>query len=99
MSEEQVRKALEVLPGWTLVEGGIQKEFRFSSYLKGLEFASSMGRISEKQDHHPDMLVRWRRVKLSWYTHSIKGLSKNDFIMAAKAEVEYSKSLEVSKSS
>ena len=69
----------------------IEKEFRFDSYLKGLEFAYDVGKIAEAQDHHPDILIRWRRVKLSLSTHSVKGLSENDFIMAAKSELEYSK--------
>ena len=49
------------------------------------------GRIAELEDHHPDMLVGWRRVTVILSTHAIKGLSVNDFIMAAKSELEYSK--------
>ncbi len=82
---------LVTIPGWKLFDGAIEKEFRFKSYLAGLEFASTIGSVAEEQDHHPEMLVRWRRVKLVFTTHAIKGLSMNDFIMAAKSELEYRK--------
>ncbi len=91
MGREDAEKALRELPGWTLVGDSIEKEFRFKSYLAGLDFAYSVGRIAEEQDHHPDILVKWRRVKLTLSTHSIKGLSQNDFIIAAKSELEYRK--------
>jgi len=91
LTVEEAKEVLRVFPGWILRDGAIEKEFRFRSYLAGLEFSRSVGLIAEEQDHHPDMLVGWRRVKLTFSTHSIKGLSANDFIMAAKSELEYSK--------
>jgi 4a-hydroxytetrahydrobiopterin dehydratase len=84
-------RTLEDLPGWVLGTGSIEKEFRFKSYLAGLQFAYSIGKIAEQENHHPDMLVGWRRVRLTFSTHSIKGLSQNDFIMAARSELEYSR--------
>jgi len=84
-------RALEDLPGWVLGTGRIEKEFHFKSYLAGLKFAYSIGKIAEEQNHHPDMLIGWRRVRLTFSTHAIKGLSQNDFIMAARSELEYSK--------
>jgi 4a-hydroxytetrahydrobiopterin dehydratase len=84
-------RTLEDLPGWVLGTGRLEKEFRFKSYLAGLQFAYSIGKIAEEEDHHPDMLVGWGRVRLTFSTHSIKGLSQNDFIMAARSELEYSR--------
>ncbi len=89
LTAEQSKEALKDLPDWNLKSGSIEKEFRFKSYLAGLEFAYAIGKIAEEQDHHPDMAVRWRRVKLVFSTHSIGGLSQNDFIMAAKSELNY----------
>jgi len=80
------------LPGWNLVDGSIEKEFRFTSYLDGLAFANEIGKIAEEQDHHPDIVIKWRRVKLTLSTHSVKGLSENDFIVAAKSELKYRES-------
>ena len=88
---EEATKRLKDLPGWVLQSASIQKEFRFKSYLSGLEFAYSLGRIAELEDHHPEMIVGWRWVKVRFTTHTIKGLSANDFIMAAKSDLEYSK--------
>lgn len=86
---EEASERLNELPGWALQSDSIMKEFRFSSYLTGLEFACSLGRIAELQNHHPDIFIGWRRVRVVLSTHAIKGLSQNDFIMAARAELQY----------
>jgi 4a-hydroxytetrahydrobiopterin dehydratase len=88
---EEATKRIGDLPGWSVGSDSIKKQFRFKSYLAGLEFAYAVGKIAEREDHHPDILIRWRRVELTFSTHSIKGLSQNDFIMAAKSELEYPK--------
>ncbi len=89
MTVEEAGQVLRDLPGWSLDNSAIMKEFRFKSYLAGLDFAYAIGKIAEEQDHHPDMVVGWHRVRLVLSTHSIGGLSQNDFIMAAKSELEY----------
>ena len=88
---EEATERLKDLPGWVMQSDSILKEFRFKSYVAGLEFAYSLGRIAELENHHPDLFIGWRRVKVVLSTHSIKGLSQNDFVMAAKSELEYSK--------
>jgi 4a-hydroxytetrahydrobiopterin dehydratase len=92
MARREAEQLLQVLKGWSLTDGSIEKEFPFKSYLNGLDFAYSVGKIAEEQDHHPDILIKWRRVKLTLSTHSVKGLSENDFILAAKAELKYRES-------
>jgi len=92
MTRREAAELLQVLKGWTLLNGAIEKEFPFTSYLDGLDFAYSVGKIAEEQDHHPDILIKWRRVKLTLSTHSVKGLSENDFIVAAKSELKYRES-------
>ena len=91
MTLEQATALLQSIPGWNLSDSSIEKEFRFKTYRDGLEFAHSIAMIAEEQNHHPDIWIKWRRVKLIFSTHVIKGLSQNDFIMAAKSEVEYLK--------
>ena len=91
LTEEEAKRLLEGLPEWVQGDGSIQKAFRFKSYLGGLDFAYAVGKIAEEQDHHPDMQVMWRRVKVTLTTHVIEGLSMNDFIMAARSELEYRK--------
>ena len=89
LSGNEAEKYLQSLEGWIIVDNRLEKEYRFASYLKGLEFAYHMGKIAENEGHHPDMLIKWRRVHVAWTTHAIRGLSENDFIMAAKSDREY----------
>ncbi len=91
MPKDQAEKLLKSIPGWTLVDNTLVKEYKFKEYLQGLEFAYSLGKTAEQEDHHPDILIKWRRVQVFLTTHNIKGLSDNDFIMAAKADEEYKK--------
>ena len=93
MTRLEAARLLRVLPGWILSDGSIEKEFHFKSYLDGLDFAHSVGKIAEEQDHHPDILIKWRRVKLTLSTHSVKGLSENDFIVAARSELRFRESV------
>lgn len=95
MSREEADKYLKELQSWSLVENRIEKEFKFPSYLNGLEFAYGIGKIAEQEQHHPDILIKWRKVKITLTTHAIKGLSENDFIMAAKADAKYAKFLQI----
>jgi 4a-hydroxytetrahydrobiopterin dehydratase len=88
-SVDEASEALKPLPGWTIKDGAIEKEFRFKSYLAGLDFAYSTGKIAELENHHPDLVIGWRCVRVLWSTHTIRGLSQNDIIMAAKTELEY----------
>ena len=86
MKRADVQKYLQQLNGWTLAGSNILKEFEFRDYLEGLKFAYSLGKIAEKENHHPDIHIKWKKVRVTLSTHDIKGLSENDFIMAAKAE-------------
>jgi 4a-hydroxytetrahydrobiopterin dehydratase len=92
LTPQEVEQNVRSLPGWKAKDGSIEKEFRFKSYLDGLAFANEIGQIAERENHHPDILVKWRRVKLTLSTHSVQGLSENDFILAAKSELKYQES-------
>lgn len=91
MPKIEAEKFLKDIPGWILVDSSIEKEYKFNAYLDGLEFAYSLGKTAEKEDHHPDILIKWRHVKVTLTTHAIKGLSENDFIIAAKADEIYNR--------
>jgi 4a-hydroxytetrahydrobiopterin dehydratase len=92
ISPKETERFLKVLPGWNVVDGAISKEYTFQSYLAGLNYAFAVGKIAEEKDHHPDILIKWRRVRLTLSTHSIGGLSENDFVIAASSELLYKKS-------
>ena len=64
----------------------LEKVFKFKNFAQALEFTNKVGAIAEEENHHPLIVTEWGRVTLQWWTHKIKGLHKNDFIMAAKSD-------------
>ncbi len=74
--------------GWTVARGAkkISKEFKFRNYIEAMAFANKITPIAESEGHHPDLSVGWGRVEVELTTHAIKGLSENDFILAAKID-------------
>ena len=81
-------KLLEHLSGWTLdADGkGIHRMFRFQSYYASMAFVNAAAWIAHREDHHPDMQVAYNTVRIALSTHSVGGLSENDFICAAKID-------------
>jgi len=67
----------------------LEKVFKFKNFVQALEFTNKIGAIAEEQDHHPLIITEWGKVTVQWWTHIIKGLHKNDFIMAAKTDELY----------
>jgi 4a-hydroxytetrahydrobiopterin dehydratase len=65
------------------------RTFRFKTYREGLDFTLRVGELAEAEDHHPLLLTAWGRVTVSWWTHAIRGLHRNDFIMAARTDALY----------
>jgi 4a-hydroxytetrahydrobiopterin dehydratase len=78
------------VPEWELVrEEGIdrlRRAFAFRDFAEALAFTVRVGALAEAEGHHPAMLTEWGRVTVTWWTHKIKGLHRNDFIMAAKTD-------------
>jgi 4a-hydroxytetrahydrobiopterin dehydratase len=81
------------VPEWEITEQeGIKKLsrlFRFDDFANALAFTNALGELAEKEDHHPALLTEWGRVTVTWWTHKIRGLHRNDFVMAAKADELY----------
>jgi|TARA_B100000315_G_scaffold216719_1_gene216818 4a-hydroxytetrahydrobiopterin dehydratase len=86
-SVEQLR-LLETLPDWRVASRGevpvLIASFDFTDYEQTLAFVNRIGALAEEADHHPRIVVEWGSVEVSWWTHAINGLHKNDFIMAAR---------------
>jgi 4a-hydroxytetrahydrobiopterin dehydratase len=78
------------VPEWNVLEvDGIlrlERVFRFPDFVAAVAFTNKVADISEQQDHHPRIVTEWGRVTVSWWTHKIRGLHRNDFIMAAKTD-------------
>ncbi|MDZ4403707.1 4a-hydroxytetrahydrobiopterin dehydratase [Prosthecobacter sp.] len=84
LNEAAVQQALIALPGWQVEGRELTKEFQFASYLAGIEFVRQVARLAEEMNHHPDLLVRWRKVSVRLTTHSAGGLTKLDVELAGK---------------
>lgn len=77
---------LNQLPGWELSKGAIAKAFKFNNFHETMAFVNAVAWISHRQNHHPDMEVGYNRCRIAYSTHSVGGLSENDFICAARVE-------------
>ena len=78
------------LPAWSVIEAHhIEKTFAFPNFKSALAFVNRIGEICEQQGHHPDICFGWGKVKVTFYTHKIAGLTESDFIMAAKIDQLY----------
>ena len=81
------------VPDWELItEDGINKldrEFRFRNFKEALSFTNLVGDLAEAEGHHPRLVVEWGRVHVTWWTHKIRDLHRNDFVMAAKSDQLY----------
>ncbi len=88
LSKEKVTSYLGELLGWKKVGKSIKKSFTFKSFKEALAFFNAVAGVAENEGHHPDMSIyKWKYVKLSFTTHAARGLTTNDFIMAAKADL------------
>jgi 4a-hydroxytetrahydrobiopterin dehydratase len=78
---------------WEVVElDGIKRlrrVFSFDDFVRALEFTNKVGVLAEDEGHHPALLTEWGRTTVTWWTHKIRGLHRNDFVMAAKTDVLY----------
>jgi 4a-hydroxytetrahydrobiopterin dehydratase len=93
VSEAEIAELQPQVPEWEITEQeGIKKlsrVFRFDDFANPLAFTNALGELAEEEDHHPALLTEWGRVTVTWWTHKIRGLHRNDFVMAAKADELY----------
>jgi 4a-hydroxytetrahydrobiopterin dehydratase len=93
LSETAENELLPQLDSWTLDRSGehrLTKRFDFHSFVEAIGFVNTLAMITEEERHHPSIRIDYRTVSIELYTHSIRGLSENDFIMAAKTDALYS---------
>ncbi len=88
LKKSEAEEYLQEVPEWGLVETGnkIIREFTFDSFMHAIRFVDRVAKIADEEGHHPDIHINYKKVKLELITHNIKGLSENDFIMAAKID-------------
>lgn len=88
LTKEEAEKYMQQVKDWHLSGDAkhISKEFRFENFLEAMAFANKITIVAEEEGHHPDLSISWGRVGVELSTHAIKGLSENDFIVAAKID-------------
>jgi 4a-hydroxytetrahydrobiopterin dehydratase len=86
-TEEEARNYMPDVPGWEMQGGkAIWREYKFKDFIGAVNFINRVADVAEMEGHHPDIEIHYNKVKLTLTTHAIKGLSENDFIVAAKID-------------
>jgi 4a-hydroxytetrahydrobiopterin dehydratase len=90
LTETEIADLLPRIPQWQAFgQDGIlrlQRVFKLKNYAQAVEFTNKIAAIAEEEDHHPLIILEWGKVTVQWWTHVVKGLHRNDFIMAAKTD-------------
>ena len=93
VTEAEIAELRPQVPEWEITEQEeikkLSRVFRFDDFANALAFTNALGELAEEEDHHPALLTAWGRVTVTWWTHKIRGLHRNDFVMAAKADDLY----------
>lgn len=90
LTESEIAELRPQVPEWEVVAQDsilrLQRAFKFKNFADAMAFTNKIAEIAEQEDHHPRIVTEWGKVTVQWWTHVIKGLHKNDFIMAAKTD-------------
>lgn len=90
VSDAELAELIREIPDWTpVVRDGVmqlEREFKFKNFKLALAFTNRVAEIAEEEFHHPTLTTEWGKVTVTWWTHAINGLHKNDFIMAARTD-------------
>ena len=86
LSDQDIRARLDAMPGWAVVGNALVREYRFESFPYAIAFVTTLGFDAEARDHHPDLLVSYKRVTVTWTTHSAGGVTEKDFTGARESD-------------
>ena len=90
VTEAEIAELRREVPDWQLREhdsiARLERAFHFPDFAAALAFTNRVGVLAEEEGHHPALLTEWGQVTVTWWTHKIRGLHRNDFIMAAKTD-------------
>lgn len=90
LTDAEIAELHPQVPDWSVVERDgikrVERVFKFKNFGEALAFTDRVGAAAEEEGHHPALLTEWGKVTVTWWTHKIKGLHKNDFIMASKTD-------------
>lgn len=90
LDDSEIAELMPQVPEWEKVEvkdvPRLRRTLRFDGWQPAVDFVNKVAEAAEENDHHPQIRLEWGKVQVNWWTHKIKGLHKNDFIMAAKTD-------------
>jgi|TARA_Y100000768_G_scaffold302699_1_gene236592 4a-hydroxytetrahydrobiopterin dehydratase len=90
VTDDELPDLLKQIPDWQPITTEsvlkLNKVFNFENYAEAISFTNKIAELAEEEDHHPAILLEWGKVEVTWWTHKIGGLHKNDFIAAAKTD-------------
>jgi 4a-hydroxytetrahydrobiopterin dehydratase len=90
LTDAEIAELHPQVPEWQVLEHQgikrLERTFRFDNFAQALAFTNRVGEQAEEEGHHPALLTEWGKVTVTWWTHKIKGLHQNDFIMAARTD-------------
>jgi 4a-hydroxytetrahydrobiopterin dehydratase len=86
LEDDALSSHLQLLDGWKVEDGALRKTFTFANYYQTLAFVNALAWVVHREDHHPDLLVQYNRCTVAFQTHSAGGITRNDFICAAKTD-------------
>jgi len=93
LTDAEVVELHPQVPDWQVLEREsikrLERSFKFRNFAQALAFTNEIGKVAEVEGHHAVLVTEWGRVTVTWWTHKIKGLHRNDFIMAAKTDQLY----------
>lgn len=93
VTEQELVELKPKIPDWQVIDRDgtkqLERVFKFRDFGQALAFTNQIGKIAEKEDHHPILVTEWGKVTVTWWTHKIGGLHRNDFVMAAKTDRQY----------
>ena len=91
LGDKEINQYLKDIPAWDLINlpdkpMSIRREFKFNDFKESLDFVNKVGELAESEGHHPDMEIHYNKVDVISWTHAVRGLSDNDFILASKID-------------
>jgi len=86
LGEQEIAALAREVPDWTVADGKLERSFEFRDFQEAFSFLARVALLAEAESHHPDIASSWNRVTLTFWTHTAEGLTRNDFIMAAKID-------------
>jgi 4a-hydroxytetrahydrobiopterin dehydratase len=86
LAPDEIQRNLFGLPQWQYIDNALERTDAFNTYLEALEFVNQVARLSEASEHHPDLLLTWKQVRVRYWTHTAHGVTQRDFELARQVD-------------